>query len=117
MPFESIEGKLKKLELYLKLDEGANSLISFTCPWDELTNKTLEPASLTEEHSKGLLKILMSLFPHDSVHDKFKDLVKEGGEPTTIASFNSKLMPMGVRLNKSYDDMKNCGREAVKSIF
>jgi len=110
MPFESIESRLKKIKMSFKLDQGANSLLSFTRPVEELMN-TLDEDSLTEEFSKGLLKILMSRFPEDDTHKTLKELVKEGGEPTSISQFISKLMKMGVRLNKSYNDMKRCGQQ------
>ena len=74
--------------------------MSFTRPVEELVN-TLDEGLLTKEFTKGLVKILMTRFPEDEAHKTLKELVKEGGEPTTVSQFISKLIKMGVRLNKS----------------
>lgn len=69
---------------------------------------------LSPARQKGLVTILMDLFKKDNpIHTYVKHLMKQGGEPTTVIDFKTKLLRLAVRLEKSYADMEGMGLAKV----
>ena len=63
LPFESIESQFRKMKIRFQLHEGTNSLLPFTMQITKIFANMIGESSISTERSKGLVKILLSLFP------------------------------------------------------
>ena len=109
-PFESIENQIRKTKMLFNLEVGAKSLLNFTGNIGSIIQNATEEGSLSSERSKGLIKVLLQLFPDDETHRYLRNLMHEGGLPTTVPDYLNKLLKASVRLHKSFVDIKACGR-------